>query len=270
VPKVGLIHWEQYQATPVDPRSLAHEPFAQAVFAEVPQGLADEKRMKQLQGEIADQVYHAADLVVLYSPTLKVYSDPDSNRRDFRVMLQTLVREKRDEEIDKVTRQYETVLDRLDTKLQREISELDADRQDLADRRREQLFTAGEAALSLFRGRTPYTLSRYSRTPRFSRQANVDVRESEREIALLEDEIERKVQEMEPALKVGNEKWARVAAEGEEISIKPMKKDIYIDLFGVGWIPYWFMNLNAQSVLLPAHPIAAREPDVTGPSGQAR
>ncbi len=266
VPKVGLIHWEQYQATPVDPRSLAHEPFAQAVFAEVPQGLADEKRMKQLQGEIADQVYHAADLVVLYSPTLKVYSDPDSNRRDFRVMLQTLVREKRDEEIDKVTRQYETVLDRLDTKLQREISELDADRQDLADRRREQLFTAGEAALSLFRGRTTYTLSRYSRTQRFSRQANVDVRESEREIALLEDEIERKVQEMEQALKVVNEKWARVAAEGEEVSIKPLKKDIYVDLFGVGWIPYWFMNLNGQSVLLPAHPIAAREPGVTGPA----
>ncbi len=226
--------------------------------------------MKQLQAEIADQVYHAAELVVLYSPTLKVYGNPDANRRDFRVMLQTMVREKRDEEIDKVTRQYETVLDRLDTKLQREISELDADRQDLADRRREQLFTAGEAALSLFRGPTTYTLSRYSRTQRFSRQANVDVRESEREINILENEIERKVQEMEQALKAVNEKWARIAAEGEEISIKPLKKDIYVDLFGVGWIPYWFMNLNGQPVLLPAHPIAAREPDVTGSAGQSQ
>ncbi len=38
VPKVGLIHWEHYQAAPVAPRSLAHEPFAQAVFAKCRRG----------------------------------------------------------------------------------------------------------------------------------------------------------------------------------------------------------------------------------------
>ena len=259
VPKAGLVAWERYAAPPLDPASLAHEPFAQAIFGSVPSPLTDPRRLKELQGEVVDQIYHSAYLTVLYSPTLKVYGDPDASRRDFRVKLQALVRERRDAEVDKVTARYAAKLERLDDKLRREIMELEADRQDFSDRKREQLFTAGEAALSLFRGRTTYTLSRYSRTQRYTRQARADVVESEREIAALEADIERLTQEMEEALRQVNEKWTRVASEAEEHRISPYKKNIYLELFGVGWMPYWYMVLNDQPVLLPANPVAARE-----------
>ncbi len=259
VPKAGLVHWDRCLAQPVDPTALAHEPFGQALYGQVPSALLDENRLKALEREVVDQVYHTARLTLLYSPTLKVYSDPDSSRREFRVKLQALAREQRDAEVDRVTAKYGAILDRLEEKLRREMMELDADRQDLADRRREQLFTAGEAALSLFRGRTTYTLSRYSRTQRYTRQARVDLLESEREIEALEEEIERTTQEMERALQEVNAKWAQVAAEAEEYQITPYKKDIYLDLFGIGWMPYWHTVLNGQPLLLPAHPLAARE-----------
>ena len=167
-----------------------------------------------------------------------------------------------------MTKQYETQLDRIDDKLRKETRELGEDRQDLSDRKREQLFTAGEAALSLFKGRTTYTLSRYSRTQRFSRQADADVRESEQEIAELEADLDRKVQEMEETLRGVNDKWGKVAAEAEEVRISPYKKDIALDLFGVGWIPFWFATLNGQAVMLPAHPIAARGPQEQPPQPQ--
>ncbi|NPV68758.1 MAG: DUF87 domain-containing protein [Anaerolineae bacterium] len=258
VPRMGLIHWEQHVAAPVDPTTLAQTPAAQAIFAALPPALTDEKRLRELQNEVVEQIFHTASLVVLYSPTLKVFSDPDASRRDFRVMLQALVRERRDEEVDRVTAQYAARLDRLEERLQREVRELEADRADLADRKREQLFTAGEAALSLFRGRTTYTLSRYSRTQRYSRQAEVDLRESEQEIATLEDQIEQTTREMEAALRAVNDKWARVAAEAEEYRITPFKKNIYLELFGVGWMPFWQTVVNGQAVLLPANPIAVQ------------
>lgn len=258
VPRMGLIHWEQHVAAPVDPTTLTQAPAAQAVFAALPPALADEKRLRELQNEVVEQIFHTASLVVLYSPTLKVFSDPDASRRDFRVMLQALVRERRDEEVDRVTAQYAARLDRLEERLQREVRELEADRADLADRKREQLFTAGEAALSLFRGRTTYTLSRYSRTQRYSRQAEIDLRESEQEIAALEDQIEQTTREMEAALRAVNDKWARVAAEAEEYRITPLKKNIYLELFGVGWMPFWQTVVNGQAVLLPANPIAVQ------------
>jgi len=259
VPRAGLIQWEQYAAAPVDPASLAQTPSAGAAFAELPPALGDEKRLRELQNEVVDQIFHTASLAVLYSPTLKVYSDPDASRRDFRVTLQALVRERRDEEVDRVTAQYAARLDRLEERLRREVRELDADRADLADRKREQLFTAGETALSLFRGRTTYTLSRYSRTQRYSRQAEADLRESEQEIAALEDQIEQMTREMEAALRAVNDRWARVAAEAEEYRITPLKKNIYLELFGVGWMPFWQTVVNGQAVLLPANPLAVQD-----------
>jgi hypothetical protein len=256
--KAGMIRWEQYEAAPVEPASLAREPFGEAIYADLPSGLSDAKRLKAMEKEAVDQIYHSAHLMLLYSPTLKVYSDPDANRRDFRLMLQSLVREKRDEEVDKVTQKYAARLDKLDDKLRREIRELGEDRQDLADRRREQLFTAGEAALSLFRGRTTYTLSRYSRTQRYSRQAKADIVESEQEIADIEADIEDITRQMEHALQQANEKWARVAAEAEEYKLSPLKKNIQMELFGVGWLPYWYAVINGQPVMLPANPVGAR------------
>ncbi len=259
VPKVGLIRWEEFLATPVDPANIAHQPFAQAIYADLPPALADEKRHKELSSEVVDQIYHSAGLTVLYSPTLKVYSDPDANRRDFRVMLQSLAREQRDAEVDKVAAKYEGLLDKLEDKLRKEIRELEEDRAELADRRREQLFTAGEAALSLFRGRTTYTLSRYSRTQRYSRQTAADISESEAEIAALEDQMDQVTREMEAALKAVNEKWTQVAAEAEEHRLSPLKKNIYLELFGVGWLPFWYAVLNNQPVLLPANPVAIQD-----------
>ncbi len=259
VPKAGLIPWERYLAQPVDPTVLAHEPFEEAIYEDIPSGLLDARRLKELEREVADQIYRSAYLTVLYSPTLKVYSDPDASRRDFRLKLQSLVRERRDEEVDRVTQKYSAVLDRLEERLRREERELDADRMDLSDRKREQLFTAGEAALSLFRGRTTYTLSRYSRTRRYTRQARADLDESVAVIRELEEEMDRTAQEMERALQAVNEKWAQVAAEAEEYRVTPYKKDIYLELFGIGWRPFWYAILNDQPVLLPAHPISAIE-----------
>ncbi|MBN1967403.1 MAG: DUF87 domain-containing protein [Anaerolineae bacterium] len=258
VPKVGFVQWEQYVAAPIDVRSIAHEPFDRAAYGELTAGLSDSSRLKQLEKEVVDQLYHAAHLTVLYSPTLKIYSNPDASRREFRVQLQALAREQRDQEVDKVTQQYAKTLDRLEEKLRREAMELDADRQELTDRKREQLFTAGEAALSLFKGRTSYTLSRYSRAQRYSRQTRADVSQSEREIEMLEDNIDRTMQEMERALQAVNDKWASVAAEGEEQRITPYKKDIVLELFGIGWLPFWYAVINGQPILLPAHPVAAQ------------
>ncbi len=256
VPKVGLVRWEQFEAMPADPNTIAHAPLGEAIYADMPSGLTDPRRLKDLEREVVDQLYHAAFLTLLYSPTLKVYGDPDANRRDFRVKLQSLAREQRDAEVDKITSQYATRLDRLEDKLRREEMELQEDKQDFSDRKREQLFTAGEAALSLFRGRTTYTLSRYSRTQRYSRQAQADIRESEQEIRALESQMDQISREMEQVLQSVNDKWSRVSAEAEEYKVTTYQKNIYLELFGVGWMPYWYAVLNDQPVLLPANPVA--------------
>jgi len=250
--RTGLIHWEEYEAEPVDSRSLTHEATANAVFGELSSGLTDPKRITALRRELADVLYNTARLILPYNPTLKLYGDPNADQSEFFAQCAQAAREQRDAEIDKITAQFEKTMDRLEDRLVRKERELSAEQKELADRRREETFTKGEALLSLLRGRTTYTLSRTSRARRYTRQTEEDLQESIQVIRALEEEIEALEQRFEQELRAVNDKWARAANDIQEHVITPFKKDIQIELFGVGWLPHWYADVNGQPVLLPA------------------
>ena len=111
---------------------------------------------------------------------------------------------------------------------------------------------AGEAVFSLLKGRTAYTLSRASRATRMRRQTDEDLTESEEVIAEIESEIIELEQQFEQELHQLNERWASIANTVEDYLITPYKKDIHVELFGIGWIPHWFAMVNGQPVMIPA------------------
>jgi len=72
------------------------------------------------------------------------------------------------------------------------------------------------------------------------------------DIQQLEDDKAQTVQEYEGAVRELNERWAKIATSIEEYTITPYKKDINVDLFGIGWVPYWYAVVNNQPLMLPA------------------
>ncbi len=190
--------------------------------------------------------------MIPYNPTLKLYGDPNAAQGEFLSQAAQAAREQRDQEIDKVTADYEKVVDKLEDRRERKVRELEAERKELADRRREQLYTTGEAVLSLLRGRTTYTLSRSSRARRYTRQTEEDLTESEEVIRDIDQELDDLQTKFEADLREVNDKWGKIANETEDYLVTPYKKDIHIDLFGVGWMPNWYAIVNSQEVLLPA------------------
>ncbi|MCB9455964.1 MAG: DUF87 domain-containing protein [Anaerolineaceae bacterium] len=251
--KAGLIHWEQYATNPVDVRALASAPFGDAIYGELTSGFTDSKRLTALKGELVDMLYNTGHLVIPFNPTLGLYANPDSAESEFMAQAQQLAREGRDAELDKLAAQYEKLMDKLEDQLKRKERELSAEKKELADRKREEFFTKGEAVLSLLKGRTTYTLSRTSRTARMRRQTKEDLTESEQVIAELEDEMAALEQKFEAEIQGVNEKWAKAAAEVQEYRVTPYKKDIQVELFGVGWIPYYYAQINGQALLLAAY-----------------
>jgi hypothetical protein len=250
--RAGLVHWEEHQATPVDPKRVSGEPLGAALYGELSPGLTDPKRLTSLKGELVDMLYNTARLQVPYNPTLSLYGSADSPESEFHAQAQQMAHEKRDAEIDQLAAKYEKLMDAQEEKLKRKERELSAERKELADRKREEFFTRGEALLSLFKGRTTYTLSRTSRAARQRRQTKEDLTESEQVIADIEEQIDRIQQQFEAEIHAVNEKWARAAAEVQPYVITPYKKDIQTELFGVGWIPHYYAEVNGQPLLLPA------------------
>lgn len=250
----GLVHWDEHVAPVVDSRQLSREPFNAniAIYQEPSAGLIDPKRVKALRNDVTDFLYNTARLIIPYHKTFKTYGDPDTDMSDFQARVTQQAREARDDEMDKLNTKYGGAMDRLEEKLRRKERELEAERMEIRDRKRESLYTTGEAVLSIFKGRTNYTLSRMSRTNRYKRQTEADIQESHDVISELEREMVDLEAEYEQKLNDVNQKWVNIAADIEEQTITPYKKDIAVDVYGVGWVPHYYVNTGGQPLIVPA------------------
>jgi hypothetical protein len=254
VQRAGLIRWENYQAQPVDPRRVADQPaVSPALFGDLAPGLVDAKRLTSLKTELVDMLYNTAVLVVPYNSQLKTYGSPDTDFSVHQSQAQQIAREKRDAEIDAVTKKYAAQAAKFEDQIRRKELELRSEKKELQDRKREELFTTGEALFSLLKGRTAYTLSRMSRTTRQRRQTDEDLSESKQTITEADKQLEALETELQTVLQQVNDKWARTAAQSEEYRIAPLKKDIQLEMFGIGWIPFWYAEINGQQLFLPAY-----------------
>lgn len=252
IDRAGIIHWEDHQIDGFDTRQLSSAPMGEALYGDLPPGLTDTRRLTGLRRELGDALYAIAKLKIPFNSALNLYGNPDSDFSQFRAQLQQTARERRDAEIDALTKKYEAQLDRLDSQKQRKATRLQAEKREQAQRKREELFTTGEAVLSLLRGRTTYTLSRMSNATVRRTISKGEIDTISQELSNIENQEAALVAEYENAVRAVNEKWAKVATTVEEYVLTPFKKDISVDIFGIGWTPYWFMDIGGQPVLLPA------------------
>ncbi len=250
--QAGLVHWDEYEADSVNTREIEYEPDPTAGFGELASGLTDSKRITQLKRDCTDMLYNTARLVLPFNPELKIYGSPDHDFSEYQAAVQQSAREQRDAEMDKISAKYADQMEKLETGLYKKEQELRAEQSEIKERGREQLFTTGEALYSLWKGRANYTLSRMSRTSRYKQQAKEDIRESHEYIDRVEQEMESLQIEFEQVLKDINDKWVKIAADTQEYLISPYKKDIQMELFGIGWVPYWFTVINGQPSLIAA------------------
>ncbi len=253
VPEVqiaGFVRWSQFQAPPVDLDHLANEPFGEAAYGSPSAGMTDLKRMRALRDEVVDFVARSASLVLPYNSVLDLYGKPGEDQRDFVTRASQLARERRDAEIDAATSRADKVFADLELRLQRAMRQLEGEKSSLDELRREDLYTTGEALISLLRGRTSYTLSRVSRARRFKKQSQERMSAAELTIQQIEDQVEAEQERLQNSLQEINEKWRKIAQTVEEYRIKPFKKDIALEAFGIGWVPLWYVVVNGQAITL--------------------
>ncbi|NJL92608.1 MAG: hypothetical protein HC915_02215 [Anaerolineae bacterium] len=252
VDRSGLIHWEQHAARPMDTRLILREPETEAAFGEPDAGLLDKKRMTSLEKEVVDYIYKTAFMVLPVHDKLKIYGQPGMTFADFQAQVHATARQLRDQEIDKTTQRYAQQFDKLAdryTDLQRELEAQQAELQGLG---RETLATLGEAAVGLFQGRTQYTISRVTRVQRFREQAQQNISDTSAELREVQQEMSKLQQMFEQEIDRLNQQWAQVAADYREERVTPLKKDIHIELFGIGWKPIYYVIHQGGAEILPA------------------
>ncbi len=252
LPRVPYLDWNEYVSDPFDPYALEPNPFAEAYYADVPSTMTSAQGFKDLQSNLVDWIYYNAALYVYHNPVLKLYSTLGEDRQSFIARLQAVAREQRDAEIDTVAARYDTKLETLENRAQQKSLRLDSKREQHEARKREELLTGAESLMQLMKGRAYYTLSRTSRMRRYTSSSEDQVDLMERDLLSIADQLEETEQEMAAALQSVQDKWVNAVQQIEEVRISPLKKDIDLTLFGLGWVPYWDVVINGNSAMLSA------------------
>jgi hypothetical protein len=118
-------------------------------------------------------------------------------------------------------------LESLRLKLQREELELQQDKTEMTQRTIEEVGTAADNILGLLTGRSRRLTTSLTKRRLTSRAAG-DVEESKQTIASLQKQI----QELE-------QQKAAAAPQAAEVTLTPAQKDVYVELFGVAWVPHY-------------------------------
>jgi hypothetical protein len=249
----GVTRWDEITTPPLVMNDLDRAPAPEAQFAAAPGGLLDAKTFRSREKDFVDYIYREAALELAYNPELDLVAEPNTSTAEFRKQCAEAAREKRAEEAEKLKAKYEKKIDSIRKKLEREERELAEDQAELSSRKMEEMATHAENVLGLFTGsRSTRRISTSMTKRRMTAKAKADVEESEDTIEAFKDDLAELEAETAEELEELNEKWAEAATTIEEFKLNPLKKNIFVEAFGLAWMPYWRLLINERPLEVPA------------------
>ena len=247
----GSVRWDENVFNGHTLEKVEKDPVPSARFGTVDNPLNDSKLMTALQKDFADWVLRTSSVRARANTTLKVFAGPDVSQAEFMRACADAARDARDKDIAKQTVQLDRQIRSLEDKLSREERELHEDETELSHRKWEE---AGTHLENIFgggkSGRRRVSSSLTKR--RLTEQAKADVDESVDAIAQYKGQVAELQKRREELMAELNSKWGDVVNEITEITVNPKKTDIFIDLFGVAWMPYYDVKVGGVLIELPA------------------
>ena len=252
--KRGVIRWDDHVTVLPDPNQMDPAPDPQARFASLEAPLADPRLLANLQRDFADWVYRTSKITVRSNQALGLYATPEVSQADFIKACTEATAQARDDAITKATATIDRQIKMLKDKISREQRELKMDESELSQRKGEEIATAAENVLGLFGGRrSTRRLSSSLTKRRMTEQAKQDVDESITVLGQYDQELKQLEATRQQAAEEAGGKWDNVVGGITEIPVIPKKTDIYIQLFGVAWMPYYLIESRGGTMELPAY-----------------
>ncbi len=217
----------------------------------MPGWLGDSKKTSDTQKDFIEWIYRSGSMKLKSNTALKIVATPDMTQADFHTRCTEAAKEMISAEMDKAASKFETKISTLQRKIDAQELDVKAAQNAVNQRNLESLATGGGALLGMLTGRKRSLSSTMSKV-RMSTAAKDRKEAEEQDLEALNDQMKELLLQKEDALNEITEKWSDVAAKTSEVSITPSKSDIYSELFGVGWLPYYLTENAGSQVEIPA------------------
>jgi hypothetical protein len=248
----GTVRWEDFPYDGPAMEKLESNPAPQAKFVIPSAPFLDIKLINALQKEFTDWVYRTSFATARANNLLKIFAGPDVSPAEFRTACANAARRGRDVEVSRVVGAIDRQLTVLQEKLNREERKLDRNQIEYENRRSEEngnMLELGAGFLGI--GRKKTLTSQISKN-RLSQQARAEVDASLASVDFLKQQIEEKQASRVEIIESANQRWAAMVNDFSELQIRPKKNDVYVQVFGVAWRPFYLVESGQEIIELPA------------------
>jgi hypothetical protein len=220
-------------------------------YLPLPGSLSTARSMSTLQKDFLDWAYRNGTVYLRANEALKVYAGPKTPEDEFHRRVQSATQEALQAEIDKAAAGYDQKLETLKQKIEKQQLVVDR-RQDAVNQRKdEQNSTDFELLTSVFTRRKRSVGTSISKR-RMTHQAQGELDKARHALEDLHADWKALAAERQAALQRVQAAWQERAAQVSQVPITPVKKDIFVTLFGVAWLPYHLVKNPDGMIELPA------------------
>ena len=250
--KRSPLRWDDFPYDGPGMERLENGPAPQTRFILPDAPFGDSRLLISLQKDFVDWVYRTTQVSARTNKLLKVFAGPDVSPADFRKACADTARRLRDAEIIKLTSALDRQRSTLQDKLSRERRDLNQNQMQYDNRKQEEtgnLLELGAGILGLGRKKsitTQISRSRMSQQARSEVDASIDIiQQFEQQLHELDDKRAQIIQSV-------NEHWAAAVGQVVDIPIMPRKTDIYVEVFGIAWQPFYILRDMDDLFEIPA------------------
>jgi uncharacterized protein YlxW (UPF0749 family) len=248
----GIVRWDEFPYAGPSLDKLESMPAPAAKFGSIEPPLNDSKLMTALQKDFTDWVFRNSSVTARANTTLKIFAGPDVSQADFMKACADAAREARDTEIDKKTATLEKKIRTLEDKLGREHRELREDEAELQNRNIESGANLLEIGASVFGLTRKKSLTTQFTKHRLAQSAKAELEETQEAIAKLTKDLNDLTREHQTLTREISDKWGSVVSDINEVTINPKKTDVYVNVFGVAWKPFYVIQVAGETTELAA------------------
>ena len=239
------VDWNHNQQAYFALEDLDQSPEENAQFGELPDIGIKAKSYDTWRKDFAAWIYRNQRLELLESRALKVTSNPDESERDFRVRLQQLAHEQRDQFVEKLRQRYAPKFAALEEKRRRAEQAVERETEQSKSQKVQTAISFGATVLSSFIGRRKASWGTLGRATTAARGVSRSMKEAE-DVARVQETLEavsQQLSELETQFKSETESLEKSVnpqtEQFEKVSKKPTKANIAVKLVTLAWAPYW-------------------------------
>jgi hypothetical protein len=238
------IDWDGAERLDISMDALGESAIPGAAFADLPGPAANAKQYAAWEREFKRWVRQTETVTLYRNKRFRLTSSPGETEGDFRVRLQDLASEKRDQEIAKLRKRYATKTTTLENRLMRAQQAIAREQEQASKKTLDTAVSIGTAILGAVLGRKRLSTTSASRvgtaikTAGSARKEAADVARAKQTAEKVRADLEALNRQLEKEVEALDTSFDAQAEELDEILIRAKTTDIHVPVLALAWMPY--------------------------------